>query len=381
VVHDVAAADFNGDEYPDIVLVSHSGPGKIYFNSGDGSFSEGPQNIGASNDNPQYIDLGDVDSDEDIDLFIYNSGAANRLWLNDGSGTFTMVNIDYGGSNAKGFELADLNGDSFLDLFINMRELPNEIWFNDGSGTFVNSGITLGNEGEKCVAADYDHDEDMDILISSNAGVTAWLNQDNTGSFTSTQLISEATYLFALIDVELDDDYDIISTNFTTGNKLWRNDGSGNFTSLGQVFGSNEIHSIGCADLDADNDLDVVFGQVEGTGGNSIYFNESTIAGIEHRTFEKSTNIKLKNCFPNPFSHTTKIEFSVTKSSNISLRIVDAKGNEIQTIVDDYLPAGDYSFTWDGRNSRNEKVSTGVYYCQLSDRYVTEAKRVVYLHD
>jgi hypothetical protein len=52
------------------------------------------------------------------------------------------------------------------------------------------------------------------------------------------------------------------------------NDGKGRFTSLGAVFGPERVFSIGTKDIDGDGDIDIVFGQREGSGGNAIYFNE-----------------------------------------------------------------------------------------------------------
>ena len=278
-VHDVGMTDLNGDIYPDLFLLSHGSPSKIYFNGGDGIFTQSNQDIGLSDDYPQYLDLGDVDNDGDIDAIIYNwQEAPNRLWLNDGNGYFTMVDIDYGGINAKGFELADFNGDSFLDLFLNMRQRPNQIWLNDGSGNFVYDGLSFGNGGEYSDIVDFDGDGDMDIAITIyGSSVTIWLNQNNTGIFSAGPFINEGASHCKLLDVEQDGDYDLITTHNDNGQKLYINDGNGSFESLGNIFGNDRTLSLEISDLDGDGDIDMVFGQLEGTGGNSIYINNSII--------------------------------------------------------------------------------------------------------
>jgi len=73
----------------------------------------------------------------------------------------------------------------------------------------------------------------------------------------------------------MDGDPDLITTNKEKGNFLRMNDGTGKFTSLGPVLGKSRVFCIECKDLDGDKDLDVILGQIEGSGGNSIYFNES----------------------------------------------------------------------------------------------------------
>ena len=73
----------------------------------------------------------------------------------------------------------------------------------------------------------------------------------------------------------MDDDLDIITSSRDNVNKLWLNKGSEKFELSEQIFGNNRTFSLGCADFDGDGDIDIVFGQMEGTGGNAIYFNES----------------------------------------------------------------------------------------------------------
>ncbi|TFH44572.1 MAG: VCBS repeat-containing protein [ANME-2 cluster archaeon] len=274
-VHDVAITDFNGDKYPDIFLISHASPNRVFFNKGDGSFTESEQNLRIKDEHPQFINLGDVDMDGDTDIFIYNIDGPNRLWLNNGNGIFAMVDEDYGGDDAKGFELADFNGDSFPDLFVQMRQKPNRILMNDGSGKFKESGIDVGTGGDKTGCVDFDKDGDIDIVITDNTGVTIWQNQDNTGKFIPSKVIEEAVLKCKFLDADMDNDLDIITISRDNVNKLWINKGFGKFELRSQIFGNNRTLCIRCDDFDGDGDLDIVFGQKEGTGGNAIYLNES----------------------------------------------------------------------------------------------------------
>jgi len=277
-VHDVGISDLNGDAYLDIFLVSQATPSKVYFNNGSGVFTDSGQNIGSASDSPITIKLGDIDSDDDIDAIIAYYQSPVQLWLNDGNGFFTITGTKYGGSNVSDIELADFNGDAFQDLFLCFSDQPDEVWLNDGTGIFRNSDQKLGSEAgfEHVDVDDVDGDGDNDVVVANSVdGVKVWLNQDNTGSFLETGPYFESGARRAnFCDVNGDGDLDLITAHIDNGNKLWINDGSESFSSLGPIFGTSRVLSIACGKLDGDDDFDVVLGKMEGSGGNTIYFNE-----------------------------------------------------------------------------------------------------------
>ena len=98
---------------------------------------------------------------------------------------------------------------------------------------------------------------------------------NNTGKFFPNKIINEAVLKCEFLDADMDDNLDIITISRDNVNKLWINKGSGKFELSEQIFGDNRTLSLGCADFDGDGDIDIVFGQMEGTGGNAIYFNQS----------------------------------------------------------------------------------------------------------
>ena len=70
--------------------------------------------------------------------------------------------------------------------------------------------------------------------------------------------------------------------------------------------------------------------------------------------------LKLTNS-PNPFRTGTTISFTLEKSTNVSLVIFNISGAEIQKLVDNYLKAGMYEYTWEGTGN-----SSGIYFCRLA---------------
>jgi len=64
---------------------------------------------------------------------------------------------------------------------------------------------------------------------------------------------------------------------------------------------------------------------------------------------------------PNPFKTSTTIRYSITTTSNVSVKIFDITGKEIVKIKEGKLPAGSYIYTWNAGN-----VAPGTYICKLT---------------
>jgi FG-GAP-like repeat/FlgD Ig-like domain len=370
--HDAEIADLNGDIYPDIFIISHAAPSKVFFNNGDGSFTSGQQNIGTSTDYPGKILLDDVDNDNDIDAFISYYQNPNRLWLNDGNGYFTITDTLFGADgNSGSMELMDFNGDTFPDLFLCMCSGPDQVWLNDGSGNYSNTGQALGSSSGNDYAdsKDIDGDGDNDVIVANTVeGIKIWINQSNTGVFAeASDYFADENSRVELFDADLDGDFDLIATHSENGNSLMVNDGSGNFTSIGVIFGYSPVICIVCDDLDGDNDYDVVFGQGENTGGNPIYFNESTSVGVNESIVYPY--IQIRN-YPNPFNPSTEIRFQISDFSEIgsaAIEIYNLKGQIVKTIsINSSTDQLINSVSWNGTDNTNQPVSSGIYYYKLN---------------
>jgi hypothetical protein len=80
---------------------------------------------------------------------------------------------------------------------------------------------------------------------------------------------------------------------------------------------------------------------------------------------------KLYNNHPNPFNPSTLIKYSVANESYTSLKIYDALGNEVITLVDDVKAAGTHQVIFDASG-----LSSGIYYYTLQSGSFTETKKM-----
>jgi len=68
---------------------------------------------------------------------------------------------------------------------------------------------------------------------------------------------------------------------------------------------------------------------------------------------------------PNPFNPSTEIRFTLAQSGRVNLRVFDAAGRLVRTLVDGDLPADTHAVHWDGRADDGGRAAAGVYLYRL----------------
>jgi hypothetical protein len=87
----------------------------------------------------------------------------------------------------------------------------------------------------------------------------------------------------------------------------------------------------------------------------------------------------LSGSAPNPFNATTTIRFGVPETTDLSLRLYDASGRCIITLVQDRHEAGEFTMGWDGRDESGRDVASGVYFVRLQTETFTATRKLVLL--
>ncbi|MEN8005744.1 MAG: LamG-like jellyroll fold domain-containing protein [Candidatus Krumholzibacteriota bacterium] len=68
---------------------------------------------------------------------------------------------------------------------------------------------------------------------------------------------------------------------------------------------------------------------------------------------------------PNPFNPMTGIRFSLPSSGPVELRVFDARGQLVKTLLGEVMPAGEHEVVWNGTDGRGRAVASGVYFSKL----------------
>lgn len=179
--HGSSWSDYDGDGDMDVFIACNIGSAnRLYQNNGDGTFTKITTGaIVTDVGSAQGASWGDYDNDGDMDLFVPNrSDQNNNLYRNNGNGTFTkMTSVQVGtivsdGGDSFGSGWSDIDNDGDLDLFVaNWSNQDNFLYLNDGAGVFIRelSGDVVNDGGESQAAAwgDYDGDGFEDLFVSN----------------------------------------------------------------------------------------------------------------------------------------------------------------------------------------------------------------------
>ena len=87
-------------------------------------------------------------------------------------------------------------------------------------------------------------------------------------------------------------------------------------------------------------------------------------------------NYALYQNYPNPFNPSTRIQYQVSSSEHVTLKVYDVLGNEVATLVDEYKPAGSYEAEFQSAVG-NMQLASGVYYYQLKAGDFIQTKKMI----
>jgi hypothetical protein len=233
------------------------------------------------------------------------SGSSDRLYRNEGDGTFVDVATTSGIGTTEGKGLgvvfADYDVDGWPDIYVANDAVRNFLYHNEGDGTFAEgaalSGVAYGQDGQMEAGmgvdwGDYDGDGLLDLTVTNFQAEPNALYHNESNQFFAVETFTSGTGMVTLpflgfgsqfIDFDNDGDLDLFtanghvldniadidrSTTYAQRNLLFRNDGLHTdarvrFAEVGKESGAGmglELTSRGSAsgDYDGDGDVDLL---------------------------------------------------------------------------------------------------------------------------
>lgn len=246
-----AVGDYDGDGDADI-YVTNVGENALLQNNGSGQFTNVATKAGVSGSSwSTAATFVDFDRDGDLDLYVvnylhwdpataldcfstnietycvplHNYAAMDRVYQNNGDGTFTERSREAGLSaafgNGLGVVSVDINNDGWVDIFVANDSMVNQLWLNQGDFTFVNDawywGAAMDDHGiEKAgmgiVTFDHENDADFDVLVVNIEEQTdSFFRNEGTYFSDATANVNLSTHSrrftrFGLVAADLDND-------------------------------------------------------------------------------------------------------------------------------------------------------------------------------
>lgn len=310
----VSFCDFDNDGWDDLTFATDDSDEVRFFKNVNGSFVEQNYNLQYLNFESKSITWVDFDNDGDNDLFVTSETVGNKLLENLGDMTFQDISATTGMPTSNmytyGASWGDFNNDGFLDVFLSNRafSVTNKLFKNDGDGTFtdvtLSAGIDQNSVFSFCSAfLDINNDGLQDIYVSNDKlnFKNKMYKNNGDGTFDDISMSSGTDISIDAMSVTVDDYnedgyFDIYVTNSQGGNYLLRNNGDETFTNVAGPTGTT-TNSVcwGAVFFDADNnkDLDLyVSSEFDGTFGGFL-----TAAFYQNNG--DGTFALNNSCFPN----------------------------------------------------------------------------------
>lgn len=366
----LSVGDVNGDGFPDVAVSVYIGAGgfqtkgklKIYMNN-TGVLSPNPSWVSADSFYTFSCAFGDADGDGDLDLAAacgesYNSHPdKNRIYYNI-NGTFNSLPGWQSSEISYGMDVgwADFNNDGKLDLiFANEANHPNRMYRNygDSIATVATwSSTDASRYANSLFAADVNNDGYLDLGISDNNQLGGsgkfkiYLNSNGTLNTTPAWQSAFSGYGSGITfaDIDFDNDLDLICGGWWKPCWIYINN-NGTFNTSPEWTSSANIvtEAIVFSDYNK-NGLDTVINQFTGNGTKKLYY-------VPRKPVQKIMFITVGTDTIGTNGYCCDLEngwvnFKVTPSNGAVIRVKNIVSHNLDFAVSTWDPTiGNYLFS------------------------------------
>ena len=127
-----------------------------------------------------------------------------------------------------------------------------------------------------------------------------------------------------------------------------------------------------------DRQVDEAYASIDEFGLYAVGYTEA-VSTQDLEEPESRLTFSLEQNFPNPYTvgDETSISFTTAEYGHVELRVFDLSGRLITTLVNEELPAGRHSITWNGSAQSGRTCDAGVYFYKLDTASNSATRRMV----
>ena len=395
---DFVFGDVNNDGYPDFAVAQ--GNGVVYLNDQTGNFTLA---FSGYNDG---IDLGDIDNDGTDELSFVNSARGVEVWKwNPGNNWVSMSNgLPLSGSFSV-TQIYDMNMDGYADVSAFGNGLIS-IWLGDGAGNWSQAAqFTLPSPGYAKafrIDGDADHNGYPDIVLVDEEGT--WINYQNHLRFLKENSPADSLTIKPVypspnrkINIQSVQTIKWISevpagVSSLVKLELSTNDTIGPWNTIAADLPNNGHYQWIIPESAASTDTCRLRYTVYTSTDSASLISQSGffIVGepviVEEEVSKIPDEFVLYQNYPNPFNPSTKIKYIVPfvethrdASLLVTLKVYDVLGNEVATLVNEELPAGEYEVEFNVAQVSRPEISSGIYFYQLKAGSFIQTKKMILL--
>jgi len=382
-----AEADFDNDGWTDIYIADLNHRDRLYHNNGDGTFIDVALAAGIANNEHRAVAVADFNNDGWIDIFtagqqhnilMYNNGGSNH-WIRI---TLRGISDNYYGVDARVEIYTDTlkqlqeirAGDSFCSQSHNLTA-----HFGLGQNTSIDSIIVRWPGGTVDRIANIQQ-VDQQITIVEGIGINHRPTTFNlvTPADGDTLHDSDPGIQFSWRPASDPDSEPLIYNFYLSGNDL--NSGATYDTVITGISDTTMFLSSNLIPANYSYlwTVDVSDGLLLTASTNAwkFLFQQQTTA-ITTQGLNVPGKFDLKQNYPNPFNPTTTINYQIPFQSAVEIAIYNILGEKIRVLADENQAAGFYTLQWDGKSQSGDQAPAGIYIYRIRAEGFTKSRKML----
>jgi hypothetical protein len=238
---------------------------------------------------------------------------------------------------------------NFVIVWQDFRNIHYDIYFQ----RFTSTGATLG----------------ANIKVNDDAGsmyqLVPSISMDAAGNF----IIVWHDERYGLTSPDIIGQRYFSNGNPNGGNYLIVADGPNNGETIPVVFADNSSIIFSWQDDRRSEGWDIY--------AKLVNWNWNGVTDVDIIDNNVPEEFSLSQNYPNPFNPSTKIDYTIPKEGFVSLKVYDVLGNEVITLVNEVLSAGEYEVEFSSHSGEVRNLTSGVYFYQIKAGSFIQTKKMV----